>query len=126
MGATVLGCGHASHLFEAVYLDGTPNVHVHFLTDEKEFRENGFGQMELVCHACGAAQLIIYDEDHSQVKHVRLRTLFRDQHLKCSGNFEGSCPDYRRSIEVLDVRRKPLPKLPQVPRVRVRKARSAR
>jgi hypothetical protein len=107
MGATVLGCGNSSQLFEATYLDGAPQVHIHFLTSEAEFRELGYGRLEFVCHSCGDAQLITYGLDHTQQDHVLLRDRFRDKHLKCENrDFEGNCPDYRRRIETVDLRHK--------------------
>lgn len=122
MGATVLGCGHSVHLFEAVYLEGVPQVHVHFLTDEEGFEAQGYGLLELVCHGCGASRLIVYDARHTHDRHVHFRDRFRDEHVRCvNRGFESYCPDYRRTIEVTDTRR-PV----SMPKIKPRMARSAR
>lgn len=106
MGAEVLGCGHASQLFEVNYMDGAPQVHLHFLTDDNEYKRQGFGRLELVCHGCGASRLVLYDNwSGSRRRHIQLRNMFRDLHKKCP-DMKGKeyCPDYRSTSEILDVR----------------------
>lgn len=106
MGATVLGCGHASHLFEVNYMEGAPQVHLHFMTDDAEYAKLGYGRLELVCHGCGASRLVLYDEGTgSRKRHVAVRNQFRDEHLKCPNKkFETTCPNYRRTFEKMDIR----------------------
>ena len=106
MGAEVLGCGHASQLFKVEYLEGTPQVHLHYLTDDDELARDGFGRIEFVCHGCGDAMLLLYDDSNSRRRYLAIRNKFRDQHRRCSNrSFEHHCPDYRRTSKVLDVRR---------------------
>lgn len=108
MGATVLGCGHASQLFKVEYLNGTPQVHLHFLTDDDEYQHTGFGKVEIVCHGCGDSLLIAFDESHSRRKYLAQKNMFQKKHRGCPNRgFEKSCPDYRRSVAMLDMRRPP-------------------
>jgi hypothetical protein len=121
MGATVLGCGHASQLFEINYLKDSPQVHLHFLTDKQEFLRQGYGRLELVCHACGAARLVLYDSSRTQEQHLEVRNVFWDEHRACQGpDYSESCPDYRSSHEVLDLRKK----TPKVRKITIAKART--
>jgi hypothetical protein len=105
MGAEVLGCGHASQLFRVEYMDGSPQVHLHFLTDDEEYSRSGEGKVELVCHGCGESLLVRYDNSGSKKQFLSIRNRFRDDHAKCQNrSFEHSCPDYRRSFKSIDVR----------------------
>jgi hypothetical protein len=107
MGASILGCGHASHLFKTDFLEGTPQVHLHYLTDDTEYTRQGFGRMELVCHGCGCAQLVYYDNSKKADKHISVRDAFQHQHRKCKNRgYEEYCSNYRKTIEVLDMRGK--------------------
>jgi hypothetical protein len=106
MGAMVLGCGHASQLFKVEYLEGSPQVHLHYLTDDDEFDRDGHGKIEFVCHGCGDSMLLRYDSSGSRRRFLAIRNRFRDAHLKCRNiGFEQSCPDYRRNVDVMDVRK---------------------
>ena len=105
MGATVLGCGHASQLFKVEYLDGTPQVHLHYLTDDEEYDREGEGRMEIVCHGCGEAVLLSYDTSGSRRQWLSIRNRFRDAHKQCTNRkFESTCPDYRKVVKLVDVR----------------------
>jgi hypothetical protein len=107
MAAEVLSCGHASQLFEVDYLRDLPQVHLHFLTDAKEFESVGVGKVEICCHGCGASLLVTYDKSRTQRQHIELRNNFAKKHAKCPNKtYEGCCPNYRSSCAVLDVRRK--------------------
>lgn len=106
MGATVLGCGHSHHLFQMEYFTASPQVHLHFLTDDAEFEANGFGRLEVVCHGCGASLLLFYDEQGSKRQHLGIRNKFHDKHRTCPNRgYESKCPDYRSSYETVDTRR---------------------
>jgi hypothetical protein len=107
MGAQVLGCGHASQLFKVEYLEDTPQVHIHYLTEDEEVERDGFGKIEFVCHGCGAAMLLVYDANISRRSSLAIRNRFRADHMKCPDlGYEKICPDYRRTSKVVDVRRK--------------------
>jgi hypothetical protein len=73
---------------EVDYMDGSPQVHLHFLTEEAEFNENGYGRLELCCHGCGEALLVLY----------------KDEGSRSDRNYAESCPDYRRSFKTVDLR----------------------
>lgn len=105
MGAEVLACGHSHHLMEVDYMDGSPQVHLHFLTEEKEFTENGYGRLELCCHGCGESLLVLYRDEGSRSAHLKVRDEFHKKHKTCPDrNYAESCPDYRRSSGVVDLR----------------------
>lgn len=105
MGAEVLGCGHAHHLMEVDYMDGSPQVHLHFLTEEAEFSENGYGRLELCCHGCGEAILVLYRDEGFRSAHLKVRNEFHQKHKACPDrNYAESCPDYRRSFKTVDLR----------------------
>ena len=106
MGAQVFGCGHASQLFKVEFLAGSPQVHLHFLTDDDEYAVNGEGKIEFVCHSCGESMLLLYDESGSRRRYLTLRNKFRDKHARCENRgYDKMCPDYRSSTAVLDERR---------------------
>ena len=106
MGAQVFGCGHASQLFKVEFLAGSPQVHLHFLTDDDEYAVTGEGKIELVCHSCGESMLLIYDESGSRRRYLAVRNKFRDRHTKCvNRGYDKKCPDYRSSTKVQDDRR---------------------
>lgn len=106
MGAEVHACGHAYHLFEEVdFMEKTPQVHLHFLTSDKEFKRTGTGKIELVCHGCGQALLLMYNVKGPD---ITVRRSFEKQHAKCPNRgYEDGCPNYRSQVTVLDMRKKP-------------------
>ena len=105
MGASVHGCGHASQLFKMDYFERSPQVHMHYLTEDDEYRREGFGRIEFVCHGCGDSKLVYYDNSKSKRSHVGVRDAFWKLHSKCKNrNYENHCPDYRHAIEVVDMR----------------------
>jgi hypothetical protein len=105
MGASVHGCGHASQLFKMDYFERSPQVHMHYLTDDDEYVREGFGRIEFVCHGCGCSKLVYYDDSKSKKSHVSVRNSFWKKHAQCKNrNYENTCPDYRRTIEVVDMR----------------------
>jgi hypothetical protein len=105
MGASVHGCGHASQLFKMDYFERSPQVHMHYLTDDDEYVRDGFGRIEFVCHGCGCSALVYYDDSKSKKSHVTVRNSFWKKHAQCENrNYEKNCPDYRRTIEVVDMR----------------------
>lgn len=105
MGASVHGCGHASRLFKMDYFARSPQVHMHYLTDDDEFTREGFGKIELVCHGCGCSKLVYYDDSKSKKSHISVRNSFWKRHEDCKNrNYENCCPDYRREIEIVDMR----------------------
>jgi hypothetical protein len=118
MGATVLGCGSARHLFKMEYFVDAPQVHLHFLTDDIEFKENGFGRLELVCHGCGASLLLLYDQQGNKRRYLDVRNSFFHKHKGCTNRgYHAKCPNYRSSCEVLD-KRTTKPKQPRRQRQR--------
>lgn len=103
--ADVLERGHADKLFDVDYMEGSPQVHLHFLTDEDEYVRLGYGKMELCCHGCGQSVLVLYDKSKSKRQHLALRNNFKKRHSGCPNKqYDSKCPNYRSSIEVLDVR----------------------
>jgi len=109
MSAEVLGCGHACHLMEIDFIEDIPQVHLHFLTEEEEYSELGYGKVEVVCHGCGDSILIYYNEGSGyDSKHLKVRDSFAAKHQHCPNKqFEEHCPDYRSGFKVIDLRVKP-------------------
>jgi len=109
MSATVLGCGHTSHLrlFTIDVMTNLPHIHLHFMTDEDEYNELGYGKVELCCHGCGASTLVYYTDSDKQDRRVQLRDEFSKKHGKCQNRgYQSSCPDWRTSFKVIDIRQK--------------------
>lgn len=109
MSATVLGCGHTSHLrlFTIDVMTNLPHIHLHFMTDEDEYNELGYGKVELCCHGCGASTLVYYTDSDKQDRRVQLRDEFSKKHAKClNRGYQSSCPDWRTSFKVIDIRQK--------------------
>lgn len=106
MGAEIHACGHAYHLFEEVdFMEKSPQVHVHFLTSDKEFKKTGTGKIELVCHGCGDSILLMYSTNGPD---IGVRRKFEKTHAGCQNRgYEESCPNYRRYSQFLDMRKKP-------------------
>jgi hypothetical protein len=106
MGASVLEGGDASQLFKAEYMEDCPQVHLHFLTDDNEFDLTGNGKVELVCHGCGASQLVSYDRSKSKRRMLAIRNVFAGKHKQClNRGYEKCCPSYRSTFDHLDIRR---------------------
>lgn len=106
MGASVLEGGDASQLFKAEYIEDYPQVHLHFLTDDGEFDQTGHGKVELVCHGCGASQLVSYDYSKTKRRMLAIRNVFAGKHKQClNRGYERCCPSYRRTFDHLDIRR---------------------
>lgn len=99
-------CGHANHLMDVDSMRGAPQVHVHFLTEEPEFRMLGYNKLELCCHGCGASLLVYYDhptEEHHN--HLQIRDSFVESHKRCPNRgYENWCPNERFSFGFLDIR----------------------
>lgn len=109
MSATVLGCGHTSHqhLFTVDIVVTAPQVHLHFLTGEEEYMELGYGKVELCCHGCGASTLVYYVDNDNSNRSLQVRNDFTKKHEKCPNrNYQSSCPDWRTSFKVIDIRQK--------------------
>jgi hypothetical protein len=105
--AVVMGCGHASFLMDISVVRTTPHVHLHFLTDNKEYAELGYGKIELCCHGCGASLLMYCAESQAQKRaHILIRDEFVSKHIKCPPYiFNGHCPNWRTKFEMVDIRR---------------------
>ena len=103
----VLGIA-ASEFMETDYLADAPQVHLHFLTGPEEYRELGYGRVELCCHGCGAALLVYYNDSADgpgRASHLRLTDQFAREHLGCKNRgFEKRCPAYRSSMGLADLR----------------------
>lgn len=108
MSAKVVPGIPASEFMETDYLADLPQVHLHFLTGPDEYREMGFGRVELCCHGCGAAVLVLYNDSadgSGKASHLEVTDAFADKHSGCANrHFEQSCPAYRSTIEVTDLR----------------------
>jgi hypothetical protein len=105
MGAEVHACGFAYHLYEEVdFMEKSPQIHVHFLTSDKDLKRVGHGKIELVCHGCGKAILLMYN---TKGPDISVRRDFEKKHAKCPNHgYEDSCPNYRSRIDILDMRKK--------------------
>lgn len=99
-------CGHAFHLMEVDSMRNAPQVHLHFLTDEKEYQLLGFSRVELCCHSCGESVLVYFsDTVDTENKHLALRDSFVEKHKLCPNHgFESWCPNWRSSFSTLDLR----------------------
>ena len=109
MSATILGCGHTSHLklFSIDVIVNAPQVHLHFLTDETEYEEMGYAKIELCCHGCGASTLVYYTNADNPDRRVQVRDEFVQKHMRCPNrSYQSSCPDWRTSFKRLDIRQK--------------------
>jgi len=77
----VLGIA-ASEFMETDYLEDAPQVHLHFLTGPEEYRDLGYGRVELCCHGCGAGLLVYYNDSADgpgHASHLKLTDEFRPQ-----------------------------------------------
>lgn len=105
MAAEVVGCGHACQLFKVDYLSDSPQVHLHYLTDDEEFTHLGYGRMEMCCHGCGTSLLVFYPERLSRRQQLSIRNGFEKKHVKCPNrNYERHCSNYRSAFQLLDLR----------------------
>lgn len=105
-------CGHASHLMEINTIDGAPQVHLHFLTEDLEYSFIGFSKIELCCHGCGESVLIYYDKyakDEADTKvSLEIRDSFTSKHKRCPNrNYEERCPNFRTKFDIIDLRAAP-------------------
>lgn len=109
MSATVLGCGHTSHmrLFNIDVVMTAPQVHLHFMTNDDEYDELGYAKVELCCHGCGASTLVYYTNTDKPDRRVQVRDEFVKVHARCPNrSYQSSCPDWRTSFKLLDIRQK--------------------
>lgn len=99
-------CGHARHMMEVDWIQGSPQLHLHFLTEQEEHAEFGYLKVELCCHGCGSATLIYYHEIEGEApQHVAVKSTFEKMHKNCPNRgYEELCPNYRSSIQVIDMR----------------------
>lgn len=105
MSATILNCGHASHLMTVNTFEGNHQVHLHFLTNEWEWDLIGYGKAELCCHGCGASLLIYFDKSSGADVHTRITNRFKLGHSGCPDHgYQKECPNYRSSFSFLDLR----------------------
>ncbi|MGC4122037.1 MAG: hypothetical protein QM765_47145 [Myxococcales bacterium] len=108
MSAKVVPGIAATEFMETDYLADVPQVHLHFLTGPDEYRELGYGRVELCCHGCGAALLVLYNnsvEGAGKADHLAITDDFAAQHRTCvNRHFESSCPPYRSAMAIADLR----------------------
>jgi hypothetical protein len=107
MSATVLGCGHTSHLglFAIDTITKAPQIHLHYMTDTTEYEELGYGKIELCCHGCGASTLVYYKDDNTDDSRVAIKDEFVIAHEMCPDRrYDIQCPDWRSSFKVIDIR----------------------
>ena len=105
--ASVLGCGHASHLMDVNILKTAPQIHLHFLTDKEEYALLGYGKVELCCHGCGASLLMYYIEGSAQQRaHLKVRDEFQKVHQRCPMILSpGHCHNWRSRFDIVDIRK---------------------
>lgn len=104
-------CGHASCWMEVDSEPNSPQVHLHFLTENDEYLMTGYWKIELCCHGCARSVLVYYYTPRGKEadEHVRIRSDFLEQHRSCPNrNYEAVCSDYRSGIELLDLRERQL------------------
>lgn len=91
-------------MFDWDFLKPNPQVHIHYLTESAEFELSGFWKIELCCHGCHKA-VLVYFLDADADLHLSIRDAFESQHACCEDRkYDQRCPNYRSSIEILDVR----------------------
>ena len=107
MSAKVLGSGQVREMIDSNYIEAAPQVHLHFLTDDTEYAQLGYGKLEICCHGCGEAMLIYYnDDDPNTASHMGIRDGFTAKHHECKNRrFEEECPTYRSKVTILDMRK---------------------
>ena len=108
MSASVLGKGNASSMMDTDHMNGSPQVHLHFLTSDVEYKELGYGKVEFCCHGCGRAVLLYYvnGNENRAIASKSARDKFTTQHKNCPNHdFEHNCPDYRAEVQVIDLRK---------------------
>jgi len=90
-------------------IEGCPQVHVHFLTDDLEYSYIGFSKVEICCHGCGEAVLVYYDAPgKDDTRHIELRDSFVKKHKLCPNRgYDELCPNARSKMEVVDLRDAP-------------------
>lgn len=108
MSAKVVPGIPASEFMETDYLADMPQVHLHFLTGPDEYRELGYGRVELCCHGCGRALLVYYNNSvdaGGKAIHLAVTNEFAERHCDCvNRHFERSCPAYRSAVAITDLR----------------------
>lgn len=105
--ATVIGCGHTAHLqiFPISFVIEAPHIHLHFLTSEDEFKELCYSKVEMCCHGCGASVLVYYRDTDNVDRQTQTRDEFTQLHSKCPNhNYQSTCPDWRTSTRIIDLR----------------------
>lgn len=100
--------------FECDYIVSMPHVHLHFLTDDEEYEVRGYGLLEIVCHGCGAALMVRYDEGRTKRECLKVRDDWADRHVSCGARAARTvvggtgtlpaCLNYRSSVEAVDIR----------------------
>lgn len=107
MSATIYPeCGHARHMMEVDCFNGSPQIHLHFLTEQDEFATIGYMKVEFCCHGCGTSLLVYYlESDAASPRHVLIKSNFEKTHKLCPNrNYEELCPNQRSSFSVIDMR----------------------
>lgn len=103
-------CGHVQHLMEIDSIEGSPQVHIHFLTDDLECSYIGYRKVELCCHGCGESLLVYYgtSPEETDKRHNELRDGFISKHKICPNrDYENRCPNFRTKFEIADLREAP-------------------
>lgn len=106
MSATIAGCGHPECFHTTEYITKSPQIHIHFLTEDASYKELGYGTMELCCHGCGQSLLLYYNDLTMRKKNpIPMKTAFKKAHKDCPNfDYEERCPPIRLGIEVKDLR----------------------
>lgn len=87
-------------------LNEAPQIHIHLLTTDEEFKERGWGTHEICCHGCGASLLIYFDNNDSSLLSLP-RRIFFEEHKNCPDfGYATWCPGYRTKFYSLDLRGK--------------------
>ncbi len=106
-------CGHASHLMEVDSLVGSPQIHLHFLTENWEEKMLGYAKLEVCCHGCGESILVYYSDEEFGQRHMNVKNEFVALHENCPDHgYETYCPNWRSKMDVVDLRNPNLTKTP--------------
>lgn len=104
---------HVRDVPHVTYLTDTPQVHIHYRTDDATMDEQGYGEAELACHGCATALVVRYAalppsaaipvEGLDSLRAVR--DTFQSQHRACVAlGPTFLCPPERRTVSMVDLR----------------------
>jgi len=103
----------------ATYLTETPQIHIHYRTDDEQMDAQGYGEAELCCHGCATALVVRYPPappawtipEEGWPKLRKVRNDFVAEHGDHKGFWSAAghtlCPPERRKVTTLDLRVEP-------------------